>query len=683
VRIDRRGRAAVGGLTTALAALAAAAFLLLPVPALASDGHELTGVHVRGGEGYTAYNSFAIEWDPNPAGSPPVKYVVSDSTGRPLPGYPLGETGENLIGGVRVPGPGNYLFLVWNPGNWPPSQVRLNFDDERPAPVALTAPARLAAGTPITARIAFPHEHVPISGIAGYAVTLDAQKWSDPCARADGCAPGNLIAPGQALAGQVTFPPPPEGVNYIHAVAVTATGMESPAVTTAEVLVDGTPPRVRLEGTPEGWSAEPVRVTALADDALSAMTATGPDGPITALGVDGRPPLIEPGDRASATISGDGVHRLSFYARDALGNSGDGSLPLAGPGAAVVRIDESGPTVRFAAPDPGDPERIEAIVGDGLSGPDPDRGAIAVRPVGTSARFQPLPTTTRRGHLVARWSSDDYPRGPYEFRATGFDLAGNSKTTNLAAGGGAFVLQNPVKREARLAFGFGAGRLVFQRCSRADGSRRCHRTVVRPFARRPPARTVPCCHGALVGGRLVDADGAPLAGQTVEVVESFAAGAHNENRRTTLTTDTDGRFSTRLAPGPSREITAEFPGTGRLTRAAGRQIRLRVRAAVHLRVSTGHVRVGGAPVVFKGRIAHPETPIPPRGLPVQLQFRLPGMPWTEFRTVQSDAYGSFRYPYSFSDDDSADVRFQFRAALPAAGGWPFAPATSRPVAVTG
>lgn len=669
-------------LANSLLALVAAAALLLPADALSSDGQELTGVHVRGGDAYTAFNSFAIEWDPNPLGSPPVKFTLLGSNGIPVFRYSLGETSEPLVGGIQVPGPGSYTFLVWNDG-WPASTATLHFDDERPDPVALTAPARIAGGSSFTARIAFPHAHVPISGIAGYAVTLDAQKGSDPCAQHDRCAPANLIAPDRALAGQVEFPAPPEGVNYVHAVAVSATGMESTEVATAEVLVDGTPPRVRLDGVPEGWSADPVRVTAVAVDALSAMTAAGPDGPITALAVDGRPPLIKPGDRVGTTVSGDGVHRLAFYGRDALGNSGDGSLPLAGPGSGTVRIDESGPTVRFAAPDPGDPERVEAIVSDGLSGPDPDRGAIAVRPVGASTRFQPLPTTTRRGHLVARWNSDDYPHGPYEFRATGFDLAGNSKTTNLAGSGGAFILQNPVKREARLAFGFGGSRLVFQRCSRAEGSRRCHRAVVRSYARRPPGRTVPCCHGALVGGRLVGPDGAPLVGQTVEVVESFAAGAHNESRRTALTTDGDGRFSTRLAPGPSREITAEFDGTGRFTRAAGRRVRLRVRAAVHLRVSTGHVKVGGAPVVFKGRIAHPEAPIPAAGLPVALQFRLPGMPWTEFRTVQSDAYGAFRYPYSFSDDDSAGVRFQFRAAVPAAGGWPFAPATSRPVAVTG
>ncbi|HWH19666.1 MAG TPA: carboxypeptidase regulatory-like domain-containing protein, partial [Solirubrobacterales bacterium] len=390
-----------------------------------------------------------------------------------------------------------------------------------------------------------------------------------------------------------------------------------------------------------------------------------------------------PGSAASATVSGDGTHRLDFYGRDAVGNSGDGSLPFAHPGTATVRIDESGPSVRFAVPDPADPERIEAAVADPLSGPDPDRGSIEVRRVGSSARFQALPTEAHRGRLVARWPSDDYPRGAYEFRATGYDAVGNATTSTLGESGGQFVLQDPVKRQARLAFGFGADSLVFQRCSRADGGRTCHREVVRSFAQRPAARTLPCCHGAVVGGRLVDAGGEPLAGETVEVVESFEPGALNGSRRTALTTDADGRFTTRLAPGPSRAVTAEFAGTRRLTRVGGRQLRLRVRAAVHLRVSTAHVEVGGAPVVFSGRIDHPEAPLPAAGLPVELEFRLPGMPWTEFRTVQSDALGRFRYPYSFSDDDSAGVRFLFRASVPATGGWPFAAATSRPLAVTG
>ena len=167
------------------------------------------------------------------------------------------------------------------------------------------------------------------------------------------------------------------------------------------------------------------------------------------------------------------------------------------------------------------------------------------------------------------------------------------------------------------------------------------------------------------------------------MVESFPGGARHPTHHTPATTDAKGYFSARLAPGPSREVRAEFAGTRRLTRATGRILRLRIRAGVQLHVSTSRVRVGGAPVVFRGRIVHPEAQIPQTGLPVELEFRLPGMAWSEFRTLQTDRAGRFTYPYSFSDDDSAGVSFLFRAFVPATGNWAFAPATSRPLAVTG
>jgi hypothetical protein len=671
-------------------AFLAVAVPTLAVPALAraTDGLTLTGLRVEDGASWHSSRQFYVQWDPNPPESQSiVRWGVWGADGSPIAPPIFGSDLErwNAVKVQVPPVPGVYLFGArdWGtPTIGPEVTVPMYFDDARPGPVRIEAPGWIAAGAPIPVHLAAPAGPLPISGIRGYAVSVNGAADGSPCAAADRCATTEIDLPGGVTNDAVTLQAPAEGVSYIHAVAVSGSGMRSPTVT-RPLGVDGTPPQVRLEGAPSGWSNGPVRLSAFANDPLSGTSAAGPGGPVTAIGVDGAGPVPTPGAATTAIVAGQGVHEIVYWARDAVGNTGDGGGAYDEPGTAKVRIDETDPIVRLLADDPADPERIEATVTDALSGPDPSRGSIELRRVGSAGRFLPLPTDTRRGRLVARWSSDDFPRSPYEFRATGLDAAGNSAITTLGEHGGAFVLQNPVKRQARLAFGFGAGQLVFQRCSREEGSRRCHRTVVRPFARRPPGRTVPCCHGALVGGRLVDADGAPLGGQTVEVIESFADGAHNAGRRTALATDADGRFSTRLAPGPSREITAEFPGTGRLTRAAGRQIRLRVRAAVRLRVSTGQVRVGGPPLVFTGRIAHPEAPVPTRGLAVQLQFRLPGMPWTEFRTVQSDAFGRFRYPYSFSDDDSAGVRFLFRASVPATGNWPFAPATSRPVAVTG
>ena len=106
-------------------------------------------------------------------------------------------------------------------------------------------------------------------------------------------------------------------------------------------------------------------------------------------------------------------------------------------------------------------------------------------------------------------------------------------------------------------------------------------------------------------------------------------------------------------------------------------------ADVRLHASTTSAKIGGAPIVFSGKIAGVEASTSSSGRPIELQFRLPGAPWSEFRTVRTNARGRFRYAYAYSDDDSRGVRFQFRAYVPAADGWPFEPTASRPVFVTG
>lgn len=88
-------------------------------------------------------------------------------------------------------------------------------------------------------------------------------------------------------------------------------------------------------------------------------------------------------------------------------------------------------------------------------------------------------------------------------------------------------------------------------------------------------------------------------------------------------------------------------------------------------------------MVFRGRVAAAPGTIPPEGKSVQLQFRLPGLDWSEFRTIKTDRRGRFRYAYRFSDDDSRGARFQFRAYAPAEDNWPYEPGGSLPVLVRG
>jgi hypothetical protein len=177
--------------------------------------------------------------------------------------------------------------------------------------------------------------------------------------------------------------------------------------------------------------------------------------------------------------------------------------------------------------------------------------------------------------------------------------------------------------------------------------------------------------------------GTPLQGMAVRIVERFPAGAGPIERVSHIKTQPGGGFAIRLGAGPSRTVIATFGGTPTLSRSASRPLRLGVRSGVGLRASSGAATIGGRPVIFRGRIASGRDGGSLKGKAVQLQFRLPGLPWSEFRTLRADGRGRFRYAYRFSDDDSRGIRFQFRAYVPAQRDWPYEPAGSRPVTVRG
>jgi hypothetical protein len=566
-------------------------------------------------------------------------------------GSPLGEVVErpaiNPFYAVSVPPvPGIYRLEAWivdAEGN----EIRragtnFHFDDVPPPAPAPQAPVRwIAKGEPAVLKIGHPEGALPLSGVRGYAVSLDRGSGGHPCAGPSLCSAAETDLAGGIDDDSVTLGSLPEGTTYARVVAVSGAGVPS-QVQTAVFRIDVTPPHVSLSGLPGVWSNGPVRVAAFAQDPLSGMTAAGPTGPLTAISVDGGAPTAASGDSASTWVSGSGLHTVHPAARDAAGNDTD-----AEEGAtvtAVVGIDEDPPRVAFAAAqNPAEPERIEALVADDLSGPG-DRGSIAIRLAGTRARYEELPTRATDGRLLARWDSDTYPPGKYELLATGFDAAGNTGTGADRAHGGRMVLVNPLKAPVSLTAKLADGRLA---------------------------------------GRLRRVGGGPVAQQRIAVVETFAAGAEPQRRTTFRPTGANGAFALRLAPGPSRDVTAYFAGTPTLTKSTSLNAHLEVATGVRLRASGASARIGGRPVVFSGAIRTAGAGGAVRGLPVELEFRYPGAGWSGFRTVEADRRGRFRYAYRFSDDDSRGVRFQFRAHIKGREGWPYEPGSSRPVTVTG
>ncbi|HET7590759.1 MAG TPA: hypothetical protein VFK14_11330 [Solirubrobacterales bacterium] len=669
--------------------LALAFFCSLAPSAAATEPLRITEVEVAGGkEAWNPDGVFRIGWTQVPG--PPVLpravvYRLYNSSGQMVKG-PMRETDTVAsIPALAVPLiPDVYKLEMWledaEGQAGPAAFANLRFDDAAPAKPAVAAPAGwLTSHKETRLQIEPPSGPAPLAGIRGYAISLDAGTGGSPCALATLCtlAETDLLGSG---GGPFSLGFLPEGTAFARIVAVSNAGVPSPPVAVA-LQVDGTAPDVSLQGLPGGWSDGPVRLTATAGDPLSGMTANGTSGPFTAIAVDGGAPAEALGGSVSTWVSGSGIHQVSYFARDAAGNIGDGSLATA---TALVAVDEAPPRVAFAAAqDPAEPERIEATVADALSGPSPDRGTIAVRSAGSRSEYRRLPTRVAGDRLVADWESDSYPPGKYEFRATGYDRAGNAASGSDRARGAKMVLVNPLKEPASLEAGFGGRELVYQRCSRSRRGRRCHRRRLTRFDLRPARRTVPFGHGVRFGGRLSGARKGRQGGLEVTVTETFAAGADPHQRTTTVRTAADGSFSLQLPPGPSRDVTAAFPGTRTLTRAAARTVHLEVLGAVRLHASAATAQVGGAPVVFSGSVDPTGVAAAKDGLPVELQFRYPGARWSEFRTVETDARGRFRYAYRFSDDDSRNVRFQFRAYAKGREGWPYEPAFSRPVAVLG
>jgi hypothetical protein len=621
-------------------------------------------LRVDGGEeSWHPGRQFAVRWTNPPQPVSAVRYRVLDPDGGvAVPERTLDWAATSIPQVSVLPVPGTYTIevrLVDGSGAaGAPATAKLRFDDAPPADVAPIQPGQWIGRTafPYALLITHPQGPEPLSGIRGYAVAIGSAPGADPCA-GEVCGEGEVDLPEGSGDDTFDIGALPEGPAYVSAVAVSGSGVPSALPGEAVLRVDETDPQVNLEGMPGGWARAPVTLTASASDAGAGMAPNGGPAPYTAIRVDGGTATVTTGDAVTTTVISSGVHLVAYYARDAAGNVADGGsangIANRPPTTATVRIDREPPELAFAAgQDPSDPELIEAGGADRLSGLDPTRGSIAVRRVGSGDRFAALQTEVVDGRLRARWSSGALAPGEYEFRATAYDLAGNAASTASRAGGAPMRLRAPLEVPVRLLAQTGRRVLRYGRAT-------------------------------WFGGRAIAARRTPLAGVAVRIDERFEAGGVPAERTTTVRADEQGRFGVHLEPGPSREVVASVEPTRTLRGANSEPLQIAVQGHVGLRTSAPVAHVGGRPLVFTGRVADSGAPIPADGKVVQLQFRLPGMPWREFRTVRTNSVGRFRYAYRFADDDSRGARFQFRAVAPTQANWPYEPTSSRPTTVRG
>ncbi len=181
-------------------------------------------------------------------------------------------------------------------------------------------------------------------------------------------------------------------------------------------------------------------------------------------------------------------------------------------------------------------------------------------------------------------------------------------------------------------------------------------------------------------GQLTTSDGAPIRGATLHVEQREIGISSPATPPATVTTDSRGRFTYRLAPGASRRVRftyTAFPGDA--GPVASGQVSVHVRAGVSLRTSPARVR-NGSVLTFSGRV------LGERGTrrAVVTIYALTGGPRARIpvETVRAAASGRFTYRYRFRSIPGPVV-YRFEARVLKQTGFPYVEGTSRPVAVHG
>jgi hypothetical protein len=380
---------------------------------------------------------------------------------------------------------------------------------------------------------------------------------------------------------------------------------------------------------------------------------------------------------ADRTLPRPGIYVFHIWLRDEAGN--------ANPSSAIemtMRLDDVPPGVAFeAVPDqtgPELPQTVSAKLSDEHSGP--THGEIEYRRL-NAERWIELSTKLEKaeGPGTARLTAtvpESLDPGTYVFRADAEDGAGNAASTTRRADGTEMALRKtpPPVGPSRPAAGHG------------DALQPAPPAKTRLFARlrwrrrRGSRVTVPFGAGAALSGRLLNADGAGLAGRRLRVVSRPSRGALARRRIDSVETGAHGGFELALPAGPSRRITVSYAGGPGSAGARRPALALRVRGAATLSAAPRSLRTGQS-VQLWGRVRTRGAPLPRRGKLVAIQYyeneaRL----WRPVLVTRSDHSGRFHVRYRFRYI-TGTARIRLRAVALAEERWPYVPGTSGPVLV--
>jgi hypothetical protein len=158
-------------------------------------------------------------------------------------------------------------------------------------------------------------------------------------------------------------------------------------------------------------------------------------------------------------------------------------------------------------------------------------------------------------------------------------------------------------------------------------------------------------------GRLLNKEGHPILGATLEVTQQLA-GSSSPSVIATVETGAAGEFTLPIPAGPSRTITVSYRALSTdSTFAAQASVRETVPAYLTLHVSTHHTG-SHETVTFTGNVA---GPLPAGGVTVYMRVRYRGR-WRLFAEAPTSRKGAFEVAYRF---EGSIGRFPFRAEVKA------------------
>lgn len=394
---------------------------------------------------------------------------------------------------------------------------------------------------------------------------------------------------------------------------------------------------------------------------------------------------------SGVTVDGDGVHTVSCTAwNDAVDPQGQ---PNSTTSSIQVHIDETPPTIQFEPQNPRDPTGLVVDATDDESGV--ASGSIEMAPAGTND-WTALSTTLNGARLATHFDDADRT-GPYIFKATSCDNVGNcaSATEQLTlplrtASDSQVSLTSIVSPRhhvvtERVLVGWHwvtisrDGRLVR---IKAGGHFKTIKVLV-VTGRKQRATTslrVPYGHSVTIHGVYTTSQGAPLAGQPVNLLAAPDNHTNAFTPLTTVTTARDGSWTAIVPPGPSRVIRAVTNGTPTILPSSG-QVTTIVPADIKLvSVWPRHVAWGGT-VHLVGQLFGGY--LPPGGALVRLRIGY-GSAYNTYG-VQEHVTGDGRFSTvaTFGPGDPSIYRtYWFQIASLPMGDYPYAPAASQRVPVT-